>query len=81
MIEFTITGEARQVMFTDGTELRVFDYGSNEYTDVIEHEGRIDALDYLGNTSKELDNFVTLLVNAPIWTQRLVFIQRGMKLV
>ena len=49
------TGKVRQLMFTDGTELRVYDYGSQEYTDAIEHEGRIDALDYLGNTSKLLE--------------------------
>ncbi len=40
------------MLFTNGPEIRVYSYESKEYSDIIEHEGRIDALDYDGPTCK-----------------------------
>ena len=40
------------MLFTDGPEIRVYDPADELYSDVIFHEGRIDAMDYDNVTCK-----------------------------
>ncbi|XP_072034880.1 low-density lipoprotein receptor-related protein 2-like isoform X2 [Amphiura filiformis] len=59
-------GKFKQMLFTDGPEIRVFNYENKDYNDVIEHEGRIDALDYADNTLYWLDAALRALKRAPM---------------